>query len=246
MKMERNPVESIMQNEMMHRQIVKPELLNFMRTKQKPLMGEIGKIEEEAHKDGIPIIPHETVVFLQFFLKQLKPKNILEVGTAIGFSSSLMAQLIEKNGHVTTIDRYDLMIKKAQQTYKRLGLTEKITLLEGQAAEILPTLTETYDFIFMDSAKAKYIEFLPECLRLLPIGGILMVDDIFQGGTILETKDKISRGNRAIHSNLNRFLEVVMHHPGLTSTLLPLGDGLILITKDKESIQISEKDNNEK
>lgn len=225
-----------MRNEMMHRPVVKEELVAFMRTNQKKLEGELGLIEEEAHLAEVPIIPHETVVFMQFLLGQLRPKKILEIGAAIGFSSSLMAQTIEKDGHVTTIDRFDVMIEKAKATYERLNLKNKVTLLEGQAADILPTLTGPYDFIFMDSAKSKYIEFLPECLRLLKKGGVLMVDDIFQGGTILLPDEEIPRGKRAIHRKLNEFLRVVMEHPDLTSTLVPLGDGVILITKEKDQI----------
>ncbi|MBO0461077.1 MULTISPECIES: O-methyltransferase [Enterococcus] len=227
-----------MRNEMMHRPVVKEELLDFMRTEQKQLTGELGKVEEEAHVAEVPIIPHETVVFLQFLLGQIKPKQVLEIGAAIGFSSSLMAQVIGKDGHVTTIDRFDVMIRKAKATYERLGLTDQVTLLEGQAADILPTLTGPYDFIFMDSAKSKYIEFLPECLRVLKKGGVLMVDDIFQGGTILLADEEIPRGKRAIHRKLNEFLRVVMAHPDLTSTLLPLGDGVILITKEAETIDL--------
>lgn len=227
-----------MRNEMMHRPVVKEELLDFMRTKQKQLTGELGRVEEEAHAAEVPIIPHETVVFLQFLLGQIKPKEVLEIGAAIGFSSSLMAQVIGKEGHVTTIDRFDVMIRKAKATYERLEMTDRVTLLEGQAADILPTLTGPYDFIFMDSAKSKYIEFLPECLRVLKKGGVLMVDDIFQGGTILLSDEEIPRGKRAIHRKLNEFLRVVMEHPDLTSTLLPLGDGVILITKEAETIDL--------
>ncbi|MGX7265218.1 O-methyltransferase [Enterococcus crotali] len=223
-----------MRNEMMHRPVVKQELVDFMRNKQRKIQGELGVIEEEAHEAGVPIIPHETVVFLQFFLDQIKPKNILEIGTAIGFSSSLMAQYVGEDGHVTTIDRFDVMIRKAKVTYERLGLTDKVTLLEGQAAEVLPTLTGPYDFIFMDSAKSKYIEFLPECLRLLRVGGVLMVDDVFQAGTILDPIEEIPRSQRTIHRKLNQFLDTVMTHPDLTSTLLPLGDGVIMITKERE------------
>ncbi|MFD2308502.1 O-methyltransferase [Enterococcus termitis] len=223
-----------MRNEMMHRPVVKKELVDFMRNKQKKIDGELGVIEEEAHEAGVPIIPHETVAFLQFFLGQLKPKDILEIGTAIGFSSSLMAQYVGEEGQVTTIDRFDVMIRKAKVTYQRLGLEDKVTLLEGQAAEILPTLTGPYDFIFMDSAKSKYIEFLPDCLRLLRVGGVLMVDDVFQAGTILDPIEEIPRSQRTIHRKLNQFLDTVMTHPDLTSTLLPLGDGVIMITKDRE------------
>ena len=226
-----------MRNEMMHRPVVKEELLDFMRTQQKKLPGELGKLEEEAHVAEVPVIPHETVVFLKFLLGQLQPERILEIGAAIGFSSSVMATTIGENAHVTTIDRFDVMIEKAKKNYERLGLTDKVTLLEGQAADILPELSGPYDFIFMDSAKSKYIEFLPECLRLLRKGGVLMVDDIFQGGTILLPDEEIPRGKRAIHRKLNEFLHVVMDHPDLTSTILPLGDGVILMTKESETIE---------
>ena len=227
-----------MRNEMMHRPVVKEELLDFMRTQQKKLPGELGKLEEEAHVAEVPVIPHETVVFLKFLLGQLQPERILEIGAAIGFSSSVMATPIGENAHVTTIDRFDVMIEKAKKNYERLGLTDKVTLLEGQAADILPELSGPYDFIFMDSAKSKYIEFLPECLRLLRKGGVLMVDDIFQGGTILLPDEEIPRGKRAIHRKLNEFLRVVMDHPDLTSTILPLGDGVILMTKESETIEL--------
>ncbi|HAZ0709897.1 TPA: O-methyltransferase [Enterococcus faecium] len=227
-----------MRNEMMHRPVVKEELLDFMRTQQKKLPGELGKLEEEAHVAEVPVIPHETVVFLKFLLGQLQPERILEIGASIGFSSSVMATTIGENAHVTTIDRFDVMIEKAKKNYERLGLTDKVTLLEGQAADILPELSGPYDFIFMDSAKSKYIEFLPECLRLLRKGGVLMVDDIFQGGTILLPDEEIPRGKRAIHRKLNEFLRVVMDHPDLTSTILPLGDGVILMTKESETIEL--------
>ena len=227
-----------MRNEMMHRPVVKEELLDFMCTQQKKLPGELGKLEEEAHVAEVPVIPHETVVFLKFLLGQLQPERILEIGAAIGFSSSVMATTIGENAHVTTIDRFDVMIEKAKKNYERLGLTDKVTLLEGQAADILPELSGPYDFIFMDSAKSKYIEFLPECLRLLRKGGVLMVDDIFQGGTILLPDEEIPRGKRAIHRKLNEFLRVVMDHPDLTSTILPLGDGVILMTKESETIEL--------
>ncbi|HFC9221345.1 TPA: O-methyltransferase [Enterococcus faecium] len=227
-----------MRNEMMHRPVVKEELLDFMRTQQKKLPGELGKLEEEAHVAEVPVIPHETVVFLKFLLGQLQPERILEIGAAIGFSSSVMATTIGENAHVTTIDRFDVMIEKAKKNYERLGLTDRVTLLEGQAADILSELSGPYDFIFMDSAKSKYIEFLPECLRLLRKGGVLMVDDIFQGGTILLPDEEIPRGKRAIHRKLNEFLRVVMDHPDLTSTILPLGDGVILMTKESETIEL--------
>lgn len=223
-------------NEMMHRPVVHTDVLTFMR-EQEQLPGLLGEIEREANELGIPIIPHETVKFLNLLLSQIKPKEILEIGAAIGFSSSLMAQHVGESGHVTTIDRFDVMIKKAKKNYERLGLTDKITLLEGQASDILPTLSGPYDLIFMDSAKSKYYDFLPECIRLLKVGGLLIVDDVLQGGTIFQPKEEIPKRNRAIHRKLNAFLEIAMHHPALDSSLVPLGDGLLMVEK-KEAVEI--------
>ncbi|TFJ42804.1 methyltransferase [Carnobacterium divergens] len=218
-------------NEMMYRPVVNEDVLEFIRKQQKPLAGELGEIERTANANGVPIIPHETVVFLNLLLGQLKPKNILEIGAAIGFSSSLMAQHVGEDGHVTTIDRFDVMINKAKANYEKLGLTDKVTLLEGQASDILPTLGGPYDFIFMDSAKSKYYDFFPECMRLLKVGGMLIVDDVLQGGTILLPKEEIPKRSRVIHRKLNAFLDVVMKHEALESSILPLGDGLLMIVK---------------
>lgn len=222
-----------MRNEMMHRPIVNQDVLHYMRTEQKQLTGKLGELEAYAHEQGVPVIPHETVVFMQFLLKQLKAKNVLEIGTAIGFSASLMAETLGEDAHITTIDRFPVMIEKAKSNFKKMGLTDRVTLLEGEAAELLQTLEGPYDFIFMDSAKSKYITFLPECLRLLKPGGVLMVDDIFQAGSIFQPIEETPRKNRAIYRKLNEFLETVTKAPDLTSSLLPLGDGVALITKEE-------------
>ncbi|MBU5363029.1 O-methyltransferase [Enterococcus raffinosus] len=222
-----------MRNEMMYRPIINEDILHYLRTEQKQLTGSLGELEELAHENGVPVIPHETVVFLQFLLKQKQPKNVLEIGTAIGFSASLMAESLDKDAKITTIDRFPVMIEKAKKNFEKLGLTEQITLLEGDAADLLSSLEGPYDFIFMDSAKSKYITFLPECLRLLSDEGVLMVDDIFQAGTVLQPIEEIPRKNRAIHRHLNEFLEEITKSSELTSTLLPLGDGVALISKNK-------------
>ena len=173
-----------MLNEMMHRPVVKPELVEYMRTSQRRFPGGLGELENMANELGIPIIPHETAVFLDFIVGLTQPKNILEIGTAVGFSASLMATA-SPQAKVTTIDRYELMYSRAKANFEKLGLADRITQLEGDAADILPTLEQgKYDFLFMDSAKAKYIEFFPYCMDVLEVGGVLVVDDIFQGGTI--------------------------------------------------------------
>ena len=222
-----------MRNEMMYRPIINEDILHYLRTEQKQLTGALGELEELAHENGVPVIPHETVVFLQFLLKQKQPKNVLEIGTAIGFSASLMAETLGKDAKITTIDRFPVMIEKAKANFTKLGLEDQVTLLEGDAADLLSTLEGPYDFIFMDSAKSKYITFLPDCLRLLSDDGVLMVEDIFQAGTVLQPIEEIPRKNRSIHRHLNEFLEEVTKSPELTSTLLPLGDGVALLSKNK-------------
>lgn len=222
-----------MRNEMMYRPINNEDILHYLRTEQKQLTGSLGELEELAHENGVPVIPHETVVFLQFLLKQKQPKNVLEIGTAIGFSASLMAETLGEDAKITTIDRFPVMIEKAKKNFEKLGLTDQVTLLEGDAADLLSSLEGPYDFIFMDSAKSKYITFLPECLRLLSDDGVLMVDDVFQAGTVLQPIEEIPRKNRSIHRHLNEFLEEITKSSELTSTLLPLGDGVALISKNK-------------
>ncbi|CAM3338047.1 O-methyltransferase [Vagococcus fessus] len=227
-----------MQNRMMNMPVVKQEVIDFMRKGQKQLTGPVGDLQKVANENGVPVIPHETVVFMQFLLGQLKPKNILEIGTAIGFSASLMNEFVGDDGHVTTIDRFDVMIEKAKANFEKQGITDKVTLLEGQAADILPTLEGPYDFIFMDSAKSKYIEFLPDCLRVLKTGGVIMIDDVLQGGTIFQPIEEIHRSQRAIHRKLNELFDRVMASPDLTASLVPLGDGVLLITKDNEKVSL--------
>ena len=222
-----------MRNEMMYRPIINEDILHYLRTEQKQLTGSLGELEELAHENGVPVIPHETVVFLQFLLKQKQPKNVLEIGTAIGFSASLMAETLGEDAKITTIDRFPVMIEKAKKNFEKLGLTDQVTLLEGDAADLLSSLEGPYDFIFMDSATSKYITFLPECLRLLSDDGVLMVDDVFQAGTVLQPIEEIPRKNRSIHRHLNEFLEEITKSSELTSTLLPLGDGVALISKNK-------------
>ena len=227
-----------MRNEMMHRPVLKDEVLDLVRNRQNKVSGTLGEIQAQATIDNVPIIPNETASFLRFFLKQIKAKNVLEVGTAIGFSASLMLDAMGEGSHVTTIDRFDVMIKKAKANFEKLGVKEQVTLLEGDAKEVLPTLEGPYDFIFMDSAKSKYIEFLPECLRLLKVDGVLMIDDVFQAGTIMHDIKEIPRSQRTIYRKLNELYDVVLNHEDLTVTILPLGDGVLMISKDVETVII--------
>lgn len=223
---------------MMHRPVLKDEILELVRNRQKQMDGPLGEVQQEAYDNDVPIIPNETVSFLKFFLKQIKAKEVLEIGTAIGFSASLMAQTMGKESHVTTIDRFDVMIRKAKANFEKLGLSEQVTLLEGDAKDVLPTLNGPYDFIFMDSAKSKYIEFLPECLRVLKKDGVIMIDDVFQAGTVMHDIKEIPKSQRTIYRKLNKLYDTVLSHSDLTVTILPLGDGVLMISKDVEEIEL--------
>ena len=223
-----------MLNEMMHRPIVMQKVVDFMREGQLDFEGGLGEIEAYANELGIPIVPHETAKFLDFFTATMQPSQILEIGTAIGFSASLMAQHLQADGHLTTIDRYEKMYERAKENFKKMGLEERITLIEGDAANVLPTLEGSYDLIFMDSAKAKYIEFYPECMRLLRQGGVLIIDDVFQGGTVLDDEAEIPKRVRKIHRKLNELFDTVLNDKSNRSTLVPLGDGLLMVRKEAE------------
>lgn len=220
-----------MHNEMMHRPVVKPAVLDFLRQGTTQLTGALGELEQQAHEKGVPVIPHETVTFMQTLFNLKKPQTVLEVGTAIGFSASLFATCMGATGRVTSIDRYPLMLEHAKKNIAHLGLEGQIKLLAGDAADILPTLTPSYDLIFMDSAKAKYLDFLDDCLRLLAADGVLLIDDVLQGGTVFADAATVPHRNKAIYRKLNQLLTRVFNDSTLVATLLPLGDGVLMITK---------------
>lgn len=217
----------------MDRPVINKEVRDFLRKDQKQLSGHLKELQNIASERRNPVIPHETVSYFIWLLDQLKPNKILEVGTAIGFSASIFAEYTEAK--IQTIERNPEMIERAKANFEDFGLTDRVEILEGQAGEWLEKLpADTFDFIFMDSAKAKYYDFFPDCMRILQTDGVLAVDDVLQGGTILQPTEEIPRRVRKIHKKLNAFLEVVLDHPALISTILPIGDGLLLITKKED------------
>ena len=194
--------------------------------------GDVGKLQKSAYEEGLPIIPKDVEKLLEFVISVHKPRKILEIGCCVGFSSSLMAILT--GAEVTTIDRYDIMIKAAKENFKKLGTENSVTLIEGDAGEVLKTLNDKYDFIFMDAAKGQYINFLPDCMRLLKVGGILFADDIFQEGRIAKDRLDIPRRQRTIHTRLRAFIHEITHDSRLKTSLLTVGDGVALCHKTGE------------
>ena len=191
----------------------------------------LDEIEKQAVETQVPVIRKSTQSLLKFLLAYAKPKNILEIGTAIGFSALLMSEYGPKDCHITTIEKYDKRIPVARENFKKCGREERITLLEGDAADILKKLEGAYDLIFMDAAKGQYIHFLPEALRLLTSGGLLLSDNVLQDGDIIESRFAVTRRNRTIHARMRDYLYELKHMPGLETVILPVGDGVALTTK---------------
>ena len=164
-----------------------------------------------------------------------KPMRVLEVGTAVGFSALLMSDYLPEGGHITTIENYEKRIPIARENFRRAGKEDKITLIEGDATEVLAEMEGTFDFIFMDAAKGQYIHYLPNVLRLLSDGGCLVSDNVKQDGDIIESRIAVERRNRTIHARLREYLYELKHHPELETVILPVGDGVTLSTKKEES-----------
>lgn len=191
----------------------------------------LDEIEKYALQNRVPVIRKSMQSLLKFLLALLKPRNILEVGTAIGFSSLLMSEYAPEDCHITTIEKYEKRIPQARENFRRAGAEDRITLLEGDAADILRGLTGSYDLIFMDAAKGQYIFFLPDILRLLAPGGLLVSDNVLQDGDIVESRFAVTRRNRTIHARMRDYLYELKHHPELETAILPAGDGAALSVK---------------
>ena len=194
----------------------------------------LDQIEKEAIAAYVPIIRKEMQSFLKLLLAMQKPMRILEVGIAVGFSAILMAQYAPADCKIVTIENYEKRIPIARNNFKRAGKEEQITLIEGDALEVMKTLEGPYDFIFMDAAKGQYIHYMPEAVRLLSDGGILMSDNVLQDGDIIESRFAVERRNRTIHSRMRDYLYELKHSDVLETSIIPLGDGVALSIKKKK------------
>lgn len=193
-----------------------------------PLLNEI---EREARETNVPIIRTQTQSLLRFLLSMHRPQSILEVGCAIGFSALLMSDYAPQGCRITTIEKYEKRIPIAKANFARAG--KDIELLEGDATDILKELSGGYDMIFMDAAKGQYIHFLPDVLRLLNPGGILVSDNVLQDGDIVESRFAVTRRNRTIHSRMREYLYELTHNTELETVVLPVGDGVTISVKHR-------------
>ena len=208
--------------------IVDERVVSFINSMDKGNSPLCNTIEQEARRDFVPIIRKEMGALLKVLLAMKKPKRILEIGTAVGYSSILMSENIPEGTTITTIENYDKRIPVARENIRRAGKENVINLIEGDALYVLKTLNAPYDFIFMDAAKAQYIVILPEILRLLEKDGILVTDNVLQEGEITESRFGVTRRNRTIYDRMREYLFEVTHSDELITSIIPIGDGITL------------------
>ena len=205
--------------------IVDERFSTYVASLEAPEEPLLERIEAEALAARVPIIRKETQSFLKTLLVMHKPRKVLEIGTAVGFSALLMSAYLPEGGHITTIENYEKRIPIARENFRQAGKEGEISLIQGDALAVMKELTEAYDFIFMDAAKGQYIHYLPEAVRLLAPGGVLVSDNVLQGGDVLESRFAVERRDRTIHSRMREYLYELKHHDQLQTSILPLGDG---------------------
>lgn len=211
--------------------IVDERIVTFINSMETENSKILEAIESEALSTYVPIIRKEMQSFLKVLLTIQKPMRILEVGTAVGFSALLMSDYLPEGGHITTIENYEKRIPIARDNFRRAGKEDKITLIEGDATEVLAEMEGTFDFIFMDAAKGQYIHYLPNVLRLLSDGGCLVSDNVMQDGDIIESRFAVERRNRTIHARMREYLYELKHREDLVTSIIPLGDGVAVSIK---------------
>lgn len=211
--------------------IVDERLVTYINSLDAGNTAFLEELEQEALADYVPIIRKDMQTFLKTFLAMRRPKRILEVGTAVGFSALLMCEYADPEVQITTIENYEKRIPVARANFVRAGREHQITLIEGDAQDVLKTLDGPFDFIFMDAAKGQYIHFLPDILRVLESGGVLISDNVLQDGDIIESHFAVERRNRTIHKRMRDYLYTLTHHEQLVTSVLPVGDGITLSVK---------------
>lgn len=208
-------------------------MLTFIHSFDSEKPAYLDALERYAKETNVPIIRPQMQSLLRLLVTWGRPVQILEVGTAIGFSALLMSEYAPKGCHITTIEKYEKRIPLAKENFEKAGKSDCITLLEGDAAEILASMKQdgAFDLIFMDAAKGQYIHFLPDIRRLLSPTGLLVSDNILQDGELMESKYAVIRRNRTIHNRMRAYLYELTHCEELETTILPIADGVALSAK---------------
>lgn len=215
--------------------IVNERIVSYINSLNADNEGVLAEIENEAKAAGVPVIRKEMENFLKVMLAVKKPAGILEVGAAVGYSSILMSMNVDSDCNITTIENYDIRIEQARHNIARAGKESQITLLEGDAMNILKDLpSQEYDFVFMDAAKAQYINFLPEVLRVMKTSAVLISDNVLQEGSIAESRYAVTRRDRTIHARMREYMYELTHMNELITSIVPIGDGITMSVKRME------------
>ncbi|HHX54874.1 MAG TPA: O-methyltransferase [Clostridiales bacterium] len=217
--------------------IVNKNVVEYINSLEDELPKYLKELEEEAKEENVPIIKKETQALLRFLIKFNKPKKILEIGTATGFSAVYMSEYMPEQASITTIEKVEMRLEKARTNLKTSPRSDKIALLEGDALVILDKLAkeekQSYDFIFLDAAKGQYLNFLPGILELLSSKGMLITDNVLQDGTISGSRYAIKRRDRTIHIRMREYLYKLKHTKDLETIIIPIGDGVALTTRER-------------
>ncbi len=204
--------------------------------KEKMNKKEISIIKKKALEDKVPIIMDDTLEVIAKILDEIKPKKILEIGTAVGYSAICFSEYLQENGKIDTIERDTERVKEARKNIKKAEVEEKINIYEGDAVEILPTLNDEYDVVFIDAAKGKYPFFLNQALRMIKPGGVIFADNILYKGYVMSDYNKHKQ--RTAVRNLREYIAEITNNEKLETEILEVGDGLA-ISKTKRWLQKS-------
>ena len=192
---------------------------------------ELQKIKEYALERHIPIIMDDTLEVIDEILTKKKPEKILEIGTAVGYSAMCFSEYLVQGGRIDTIERDEQRVLEARENIKKVGVEDKINIYEGDAVEILPTLNEQYDVVFIDAAKGKYPFFLEQALRMLKPDGVILADNILYKGYVMSDYNKHKQRTAVTH--LRQYIKEITENPDLETTILEVGDGLAISKRVK-------------
>ncbi|QUH26678.1 O-methyltransferase [Serpentinicella alkaliphila] len=206
---------------------------SYIRSTLKDREGLMKDMEEYASENHVPIVQKEVAALIEVLTKAVNAKRVLEVGTAIAYSTSIFAFAMGKDGHVTTIERNENMIEVAKENIKKNNLENQIKIIQDDAQEVLKYLEGEFDIIFLDGAKGQYNDFLDNCLRLLKVGGIIISDNILFKGMVA-TDELVIRRKRTIVNRMRQYLDYICNHPHLDTTIIPIGDGVAISYKKRE------------
>ena len=185
------------------------------------------RLRKKAEAEGVPIIREETEAFIRAIALLMKPRDILELGTAVGYSSIMLALTDESHAsRIDTVEDWEPRIPLAKANIREAGLADRINLIHGDALAVMRDMKKTYDLVFIDAAKGQYPDYLKEAMRLTRTGSVIIADNILQDGEIMESKFLVERRDRTIHKRIREFLEMVSKDERLETSILPVGDGI--------------------